>query len=92
MYGHERYFSKEINKDCLQYQYVTKGYKQRKLRDLPIEEKLELVEDIYIKKDYHENISARYKINRETIKSLMRNLKKDPSYLRKTYTKDKARR
>ena len=71
---------------------MTKGYKKRKLRDLPIEEKLDLVEDIYIKKDYHENISARYQISRETIKSLMRNLKRDPSYLRKTYTKDNSRR
>ena len=71
---------------------MTKSRKHRKLRDLQIEEKLELVEDIYIKKDYHENISARYKISRETIKSLMRNLKKDPSYLRKTYNRDNSRR
>jgi len=46
---------------------------------------LELVDDIYNKKDYHENICARYGVGRESIKSLIKNLQKDPLYLRKQH-------
>ena len=50
---------------------------------MTIEEKLEVFEDAMVKKDYHENIGARYKIGRESIKTILRNMKKDPAYLRK---------
>ena len=50
---------------------------------------LELDEkDVMIKKDYHENICARYNISRETIKGLLKNMKNDPSYLRKQNAKN----
>ena len=65
---------KELSKDCPKYQYTMQGYKKRKLKDLTMEEKLEVVQDIFVNKDYHENICARYSINRETIKTLMKNL------------------
>ena len=74
-------------KDCLSYQYTVSSYKKRKLNNLTVEEKIDLAEDIFIKKDYHENICAWYNVTRETIKTLIRNLEKDPSYLRKTLTK-----
>ena len=76
IHGHERYFFKKMNQDCLQYQYTIQGYKKRKLGDLSIEDKLDLVDDIFNKKDYHENICARYCIKRESIKTLIKNLKK----------------
>ena len=58
-------------------------YKRRKLTDMSLEEKLEVVDDVMVKKDYHENIYARYRIGRESIKSLLKNMKKDPNYLKK---------
>ena len=61
------------------------------MAELEIEEKLEIVDDILVKKDYHENICARYNIGRESIKSLFKNLKNDPSYLRKLESKRKAK-
>ena len=56
-----------------------------------MEEKLEVVDDVMVKKDYHENICARYNITRESIKSLLKNLKNDPSYLRKLESKRQAK-
>ena len=50
---------------------------------MSIEEKLEIVDDVKIKKDYHENVCARFGIGRESIKSLLKNIKTDSSYLRK---------
>ena len=64
------------------YQYTMNGYKKRKLSNLSAEEKVDVMYDIKIKKDYHENVCARYNINRESIKSLMKSIKKDPNYLR----------
>ena len=68
-----------------------RGYKRRKLSELEMEEKLDIVDDIIVKKDYHENICARYNIGRESIKTLLKNLKRDPSYLRKQESKRKAK-
>ena len=65
----------------------TQGYKKRKLKDLTVEEKLDIVEDVQIKKDYHENICSRYKIGRESIKTLLKNIKRDACYLRKLESK-----
>ena len=48
-----------------------------------MEEKLDIVDDVLVKKDYHENVCARYDIGRESIKSLLKKIKKDPQYLRK---------
>ena len=62
---------------------VTIGYKKRKLVELTKEEKLDVVEDVVVKKDYHENICNRYNIGRESIKTLLKSIKKDPGYLRK---------
>ena len=70
-----------------EYVCSIKGYKKRKLTDLEIEEKLEIVEDVMVKKDYHENICSRYNIDRESIKSLLKSIKKDPGYLRKLEAK-----
>ena len=78
---------KEMNRDFPEYVCNIRGYKRRKLAELEMEEKLEIVDDILVKKDYHENICARYNIGRESIKSLFKNLKNDPSYLRKLESK-----
>ena len=53
IYGHERYYIKEAAKDLPSYQYQARGYKRRKLTDLSVDEKLDVVEDIVVKKDYH---------------------------------------
>ena len=45
-----------------------------------------------IKKDLHENVCARYGIGRESIKTLLKNIKKDPLYLRKLHEKRKVRK
>ena len=66
-----------------EYQYQIGKNKKRKLTDLSIEEKLEIYDDLKVKKDYHENISARYGIGRESIRTLLKGLQKDPLYLRK---------
>ena len=60
---------------------MIKSYKRRKLRDLSLEEKLEVVTDVKIKKDFHSNICARYNIGRESLKTLLKNLKKDQYHL-----------
>ena len=73
--------------DIPDYVCTIKGYKKKKLRDLTIEDKLDIVDDVMVKKDYHENICAWYGIDRESIKSLLKNIKKDASYLRKLETK-----
>ena len=52
-----------------------------------MEEKLDVVEDVVVKKDYHENICNRYNIGRESIKSLLKSIKKDSGYLRKIEAK-----
>ena len=80
--GHERYYRRELNKDYPRYICQTQGSKMRKLRDLSLEQKLDIVDDVFIKQEYHENICARYNISRESIKSILRNMKKDHSYLR----------
>ena len=74
-------------KDCFDYQYQTKGWKKRKLIELTIEEKLEVYEAIKIKMEYHQDVADRFKISRETIKTLLKQMKKDPSHLRKNYEK-----
>ena len=56
-----------------------------------MEEKLDVYDDIMVKKDYHENICSRYRIGRESIRSLLKNMKKDPSYLRKQNKKDQLK-
>ena len=58
------------------------------MKDLTIEEKLEVVSDAVIKKDYHENIGARYNIKREQIKTLLKSFKRDPLFLRKLHEKE----
>ena len=58
-------------------------YKKRNLRDMSLEEKLEVIDDVLVKKDYHENICDRYRIGRESIKSLLKSMKRDPNYLKK---------
>ena len=54
---------------------------------MSFEEKLEIVEDAVVKKDYHDNICSRYQIGRETIKTLLKKYRKDPAYLRKLQDK-----
>ena len=63
----------------------------RKLKDLTIEEQLDIIRDATIKKDYHENICSRYNIGRETLKSLLKNTKRDPNYMRKKNEKAKLK-
>ena len=46
------------------YECSTLSYKRRKLTDLTLAEKLQIFEDIAIKKDYHDNVSARYRVSR----------------------------
>ena len=87
MFGQERQYRRELIRDYPSYVCSGHGYKKRKLVDLEIEEKLEIVEDVMVKKDYHENVCDRYNIDRESIKSLLKNIKKDPGYLRKLETK-----
>ena len=70
------------------YHHQIKCYKHRKLKDLTIEEKLEVVSDAIVKKDYHENICARYNIKRDQIKTLLKSFKKDPLFLRKLNEKE----
>ena len=91
VYGYERHFLKEMNRGFPTYQCTMHGYKRRKLTDLTLEEKLEVVDDVVVKKDYHENICSRYGIGRESIKTLLRNMKKDPLYLKKLHSKDKTK-
>ena len=50
---------------------------------MTIEEKIEIVEDVSVKKHYHENVCSKFGIGRESIKHLLRNIKKDPQYLSK---------
>ena len=59
-------------KDEYHYQHQIVGSKRRKLHDLTIDEKIDIVEDAIVKKDYHENICARYNIGRESIKNLLK--------------------
>ena len=68
-----------------EYEHQIHGYKKRKLKDLSLDEKIGVVEDIIFKKDYHDNVCSRYEISRESIKSLLRKWKKDPTFLRKDY-------
>ena len=91
VHGHERYYLKEMLRDMPEYHHQIKGYKRRKLKDLTVEEKLEVVGDVFIKKDYHDNICARYNIGREQIKTLLKNFKRDPHFLRKLHEKEAAR-
>ena len=91
VYGHEMYYQKLLSKDIPDYVCSIKGYKKLKLKDLSIEDKLEIVDDVMVKKDYHENICSRYGIGRESIKSLLKNIKKDPAYLTKLETKRQAK-
>ena len=65
-----------------EYEHQIKATKKRNLKELSLDEKICIVEDIIVKKDYHENVCSRYGISRESIKSLLRSYKKDPSYLR----------
>ena len=58
---------------------------------MTIEEKMEIYDDLKVKKDYHENICTRYQIGHESIKSFLKNLKKDPNHLRKLFEKDKTK-
>ena len=68
-----------------EYEHQIHCYKNRKLPELSLEERIGIVEDIIIKKDYHNNVCTRYNISRESIKSLLRKHKKDPTFLRKDY-------
>ena len=43
-------------RDFPEYICSTNSYKKKKLSDLTIEDKLEIVNDVMVKKDYHENI------------------------------------
>ena len=70
------------------YTHQIKCYKRRKLIDLTVEEKLEVVSDAIVKKDYHDNICARYNIKREQVKTLLKSYKKDPLFLRKLHEKE----
>ena len=76
-----------MNRDFPDYICSTKGYKKRKLSDLDMEEKLEIFDDVMIKKEYHENICARHGIGREFIKTLLKNMKNEPAYLKKLEAK-----
>ena len=67
-----------MQEDYSSYQCSTLGYKKRKLTQLSLEEKLSIVEDIIVKKDYHENVSARYRVGRDSICGLLKSIKKDP--------------
>ena len=80
-----------LYQDCAEYECSISGYKRRKLRDLSLEEKIDIVEDVLVKKDYHENICSRYNINRESIKSLFKAIKKDSKYLSKLRSKESTK-
>ena len=70
-------------RDIPEHQHQMRGTKKRRLLDLSLEEKLQVVDDIMVKKDYHDNVCARYQIGRESLKTLLKNMKADPAYLRK---------
>ena len=76
---------KELNCDYPEYICSTAGHKRRKLGDLTVEERIEVADDLIVQKDYHDNICARYSIGRESIKTLLKNMKKDPQYLHKVH-------
>ena len=88
VYGHERHFNKLLHQDHPEYQYQIQGYKRRKLRELSIDEKIGIVDDVMVKKDSHDNVCSRYGIGRESIKTILKSMKKDPFYLRKQHNKD----
>ena len=82
IYGQQIQHLKEINRGYPEYICSTRGYKKKKLKDLTIEEKIDIINDVMVEKDYHDNICSRFGIGRESIKTLLKNIKKDPSYLR----------
>ena len=53
-----------------------------------MDEKLDIVDDIMVKKDYHQNICDRYNIGTQSIRSLQENLQRDPTHLRKQHEMD----
>ena len=75
MHGNERYFRRLQFQGIPEYQPQIRGYKRRKLCNLTIEEKLEIFDDVIVKKDYHENIQARYNISGETVKTILKSMK-----------------
>ena len=85
IYGHDRHYLKLQVKELPCYEHQIRPNKKRKLTELSIEEKLDMYDDLKVKKDYHENICARYQIGHESIKSLLKNMRKDSSYLKKQY-------
>ena len=42
-----------------------------------------MFDDVLVKRDYHDNICSRYNISRESLKTILKNMKKDSGYLRK---------
>ena len=90
IYRHERHYVKATLQDLPDRINETSGFKKRKLRDLSLEDKVDLIHDVITNKDYHDNICARYSINRESLKSLIKSYKKDPSCFRKQHEKNAA--
>ena len=80
-----------MHDDDQSYQCSTQNCKRRKLTELTLEEKLGIADDIINKMDYHDNVSARYRVRRESICGLLRSLKKDPAYLQKLHEKEKSK-
>ena len=92
IYGQERHYLKEMLRDSPSYQHQCARTKRRKLKDLSIEEKIDVLSDAVILKDYHDNICQRYNIGRESLKTLLKNYKNDYAFLRKRNDKEVAKR
>jgi hypothetical protein len=89
VFGVDKHFFIEINKDLLSYQYQTQGHKKRKFCQTTTEEKIDIMDAVLIKKEYHQDVASRFGVSRETIKNLVKNMKKNPGYLRKLHQKDR---
>ena len=77
-----------MNKDLMNYQYQMQGYKKRKFCETTTEEKIGIVDAILVQKEYHQDVAIRFNVSGETVKNLVKNMKKDSRYLQKLHQKD----
>ena len=68
VHGHERHYNMLINAGALLYQYQSPRTKKRKMKELTVEEKIEMGEAVQQQHEYHDDVCSRYNVKRETLR------------------------
>ena len=77
---------------CKQQDYPTGRYRKRRMNELSINEKINIVHDVLIRQHYHKDIALKYRITKLLVRTLVKKAKRNKEFFNELRTKEDEKR